>query len=264
MTGGALPKTSDAVADAVAWIMRDHTGYIGPDLGVGLHGCSVGVLTVGLDAPITLETPSHRKITARSFYAPARAAHRVVASEGGRILLLFAGSAGAPADRMDAAMQRHVGPFGVDHRGERGLITVCGRGGVDHEALQGITGPSSAERTADPRIEELIDEMRAHPSRIFRAEASAQRLGLSRSHFLHLFARHTGTTFRRYQQWSRVLHVVRGTTAGHDLTRCAADAGFASPSHLSDSFRQALGTTATTVFGSHIRFCFDDAPGRAA
>lgn len=74
-----------------------------------------------------------------------------------------------------------------------------------------------------------------------------------------MFAHHTGTTFRRYQQWSRVLHVVRGISAGHDLTRCAADAGFASPSHLSDSFRQNLGTTATTVFGSRIRFELDGA-----
>lgn len=61
--------------------------------------------------------------------------------------------------------------------------------------------------------------------------------GLSTSHFLHLFTQQTGTSFRRYRQWSRLLDVVRGLQAGHDLIRCAADAGFASPSQLSDSFR---------------------------
>ena len=69
-----------------------------------------------------------------------------------------------------------------------------------------------------------------------------------------LFAAHPGTTFRRYPQWGRLLHVVRGLDAGHDLTRCAADAGFASPSHLSDTFRRTLGTTATAVLGARVRF----------
>jgi AraC-like DNA-binding protein len=259
MVIGALPET----CDAMAWIRPGQVGYIGPDLGVGIHGAAVGVLTLGLDAPVTLETPEHGKITARSVYAPSRVAHRVLAPAGCRILLLFADSADAPSDRMAAAMQRHVGAIGLDHRAENWLIKKAGARGsdVDRGAFQNITGPlAAAGGAADPRIEELVEEIRTRPAQAFRAEASARRLGVSRSHFLHMFAHHTGTTFRRYQQWSRVLHVVRGISAGHDLTRCAADAGFASPSHLSDSFRQNLGTTATTVFGSQIRFDLEEAP----
>ena len=61
------------------------------------------------------------------------------------------------------------------------------------------------------------------------------------SHFLRLFGQHTGTTFRRYQQWARLLHAVRGMVAGHHLTSCATDAGFASPSHFSDTFHRTFG-----------------------
>ena len=261
---GALPET----CDALAWIRPGQVGYVGPDLGVGMHGAAVGVLTVGLDAPVTLETPGHGKATARSVYAPARVPHRVVAPEGCRILLLFIDSTDAPADRMAAAMQRRLGPIGLDHRAESWLIKKAGARDVDQAAFQNITGPTSSGRsgsgsnapTADPRIAELVEEIRAQPAQALRAEATARRLGLSRSHFLHMFAQHTGTTFRRYQQWSRLLHVVHGFSAGHDLTRCAADAGFASPSHLSDSFRQNLGMTATTVFTSRIRFELAAAP----
>ncbi len=45
--------------------------------------------------------------------------------------------------------------------------------------------------------------------------------------------------------------------AGHDLTRCAADAGFASPSHLSDTFHRTLGTSATAVLNFQVRFDLD-------
>jgi hypothetical protein len=52
--------------------------------------------------------------------------------------------------------------------------------------------------------------------------------------------------------------------AGHDLTRCAADASFASPSHLSDTFHRTLGTsataTATAVLNSQVRFDLDCQP----
>src|SRR5579859_709908 len=101
MAIGALPQTcgaADAPPAPVAWIRAGQAGYVGPDLGVDLHAASVGVLTVGLDAPLVVETGGHGTLLTRSVYAPARTAHRAVASEG-RILLLFSDS-GAPAAAM--------------------------------------------------------------------------------------------------------------------------------------------------------------------
>ncbi|MBR7835357.1 helix-turn-helix transcriptional regulator [Actinospica durhamensis] len=271
MTPAALPETCDAEPRALAWIRPGQVGYVGPDLGADLHAASVAVLTVGLDAPFTVQTGSRGSIITRSFYAPARIPHRVVAPAGGRILLLFNDSADAPADRLAASMRRRLGPYGLDHAREAALIEACADGGDPGELralLASASDPTSAsgerwmhrhtDGRTDRRIERLVAEIRADPAQPRRAAQSAQALGLDRSHFLHLFARQTGTSFRRYRQWCRVLHVVRGITAGHDLTRCAADAGFSSPSHLSDTFRQALGTTATTVFHSGVRFDLED------
>ncbi len=52
-----------------------------------------------------------------------------------------------------------------------------------------------------------------------------------------------GTSFRRYVQWARMIRVGRAYSAGHDLTRAAVDAGFAAPSHFSDTFRAMFGLT---------------------
>lgn len=238
----------------MAWIRPGQLGYIGPDLGVDLHATPVAVLSIGLDAPFTLETARHGATTVRSAYAPARTTHRVVAPEG-RILLLLIDPAGTPAGRLAAAMQRYTGPYGLDHRLEDEFVAACGHGG-DLDILRSLAGPP-APGTTDPRISRLVDDVRADPSRAFRAHETASRLGLSTSHFLRLFAQHTGTTFRRYQQWARLLHAVRGMVAGHDLTRCATDAGFASPSHFSDTFHRTFGLSPSALLSSRIQIDLD-------
>lgn len=234
----------------MAWIRPGQLGYIGPDLGVDLHATPVAVLSIGLDAPFTLETARHGATTVRSAYAPARTTHRVVAPEG-RILLLLIDPAGTPAGRLAAAMQRYTGPYGLDHRLEDELVAACGHGG-DLDILRSLAGPPAPGST-DRRISRLVDDVRADPSRAFRAHETASRLGLSTSHFLRLFAQHTGTTFRRYQQWARLLHAVRGMVAGHDLTRCATDAGFASPSHFSDTFHRTFGLSPSALLNSRVQ-----------
>ena len=43
-----------------------------------------------------------------------------------------------------------------------------------------------------------------------------------------------------------------------DLTRCAADAGFASPSHLSDTFHRTFGLSPTAaLLSSSVQFDLD-------
>ena len=90
----------------MVWVRRDHACYIGPDLGVDLHDAAVAVLSLGLDAPFTLETNGHDAITARSAFAPARALHRVIAP--GRILLLFIEPARRHTEFVAAAMGRFI------------------------------------------------------------------------------------------------------------------------------------------------------------
>lgn len=220
----------------MVWIRRDHVCYIGPDLGVDMHSAAVAVLSIGLDAPLTLETSGQGTIAARSVFAPARTPHRVIGPEG-RLLLFFVEPARRQTEFVAAAMQRFIGPYGVDHRREDELISA----GRAYAVERVVSIATLSTESTDQRIGRVAADIRADPCRVFRASAAASELGLSSSHFLRLFAQETGTTFRRYQQWARLLHAANRMLAGHDLTRCAVDAGFASLSHYSDTFHRTFG-----------------------
>jgi AraC-like DNA-binding protein len=235
------------------WIRRDHVCYIGPDLGVEIHQAAVAVLSVGLDAPLTIETPGHGAITAHSSYVPGRTFHRVIAPRG-RILLLFIAPSREQTEFVATAMRRFLGPYGFDHRREDELVAFAR--GYDIDRLLSVATTSAGE--TDPRVSHVTADIKADPRRVFRANTTASELGLSPSHFLRLFAKETGTTFRRYQQWARLLQAARGMLAGHDLTRCAVDAGFASLSHYSDTFHRTFGIApSAALIKSSVRLYVD-------
>jgi AraC-like DNA-binding protein len=73
------------------------------------------------------------------------------------------------------------------------------------------------------------------------AERLAAEIGLSVSTFLRLFRAETGTTFRRYRLWTRMLRVATLLERWPDLSTAAVEAGFASPSHFSSAFHAMFG-----------------------
>ncbi len=236
----------------MVWLRPGHVGYIGPELGVDLHSVSVAVLSVGLDGPFVLETAAHGQVRTGSSFAPARASHRVV-TPGRWILLLFVDPAGTPATGIAEEMTATAGPYGLAHRRERQLVELCRADDVDPDRIfaQAIAGPAPV---ADPRIEWAAAAIRRNPDHTFRADTIAANLGLSTTHFLRLFAQRSGTTFRGYQRWTRVVHALQDAAAGRDLTRSATDAGFATPSHFSETFHHMFGLSATALLRSGIRF----------
>ncbi len=51
-----------------------------------------------------------------------------------------------------------------------------------------------------------------------------------------------------------MISAVTNAITGHDLTRSAIDAGFATPSHFSESFREMVGLPATEMLHAGIHF----------
>ncbi|MEV4235610.1 MULTISPECIES: AraC family transcriptional regulator [unclassified Nocardia] len=252
MTVGALSEICGPAISPMVWLRPGHVGYIGPELGVDPHSVSVAVLSVGLHGPFILETAAHGDVRTGSSFAPAHSVHRVLAP-GEWILLLFVDPAGAPATAIADEMTVTTGPYGLGHRREQELVELCRGDDVDPDQ---IFARASAGRApiADPRIERVATAIRRDPNRTFRADAVAANLGLSTPHFLRLFAQRSGTTFRGYQRWARVIHALRDAADGRDLTRCATDAGFATPSHFSETFHRMFGLSATALLRSGIRF----------
>jgi AraC-like DNA-binding protein len=232
----------------VLWIRPRHAGYIGPELDVGMHETPIACLGVGLDGPFVFETTGHGEITARSVFTPARVRHRIVTD--GWIMLLSAEPGGTAAIALGGSMRKTVGPFGFDSQYEGALIGAASDGVAEIDRLLSELAPPP--QPIDPRVARILREIRTDPAQHARAVDAATAVQMSKSHFLHLFAACTGTTLRRYQQWARLRIVGSGLDAGHDLTRCAADAGFASPSHLSETFRRTFGLSLTALLASQV------------
>jgi len=213
-----------------------------------MHETPVASVGVGLDGPFIFETAGHGEITARSVFTPARVRHRIVTD--GWIMLLSAEPGGSAAIALAGSMRKSVGPFGFDSRYEDGLVAAASDGVARIDQLLSELAPP--QQPIDPRIAQILREIRSDPARHARAADAATAVQMSTSYFLHVFAACTGITSRRYQQWARLRIVGAGLNAGHDLTRCAADAGFASPSHLSETFRRTFGLSLSALLASQV------------
>ncbi len=118
------------------------------------------------------------------------------------------------------------------------------------EALFGAPLP---RRHIEPRIESVVDRIKANPCDQFPAEECAADLGLSFSRFLHLFRDETGTTFRRFRAWKRARSLLQYVNLDANLTDVALEVGYPDASHFSHSIRQIYGLKPKDIFAGSRR-----------
>lgn len=253
MTSPALPET--CTVPGVLWVSPATALYLGPALGLAAHSTSVHCLVVGVDGPVEVHVGSER-VTARTVLVPPRTVHRVVADPGTRILFCYSDATASRARDL-AALVAGPGPFGTDHRAEAELLRLCHDGPPDGAAL--VAAAFGAAEPPEPRIRRTVERVRSDPVGC-SATSLARAEHVSTPYLLRLFGRETGTSFRRYRLWVRMLRAAESIAGGADLTRAAADAGFASSSHFSDSFLAMFGLSATALFGTGARLVIADSP----
>ncbi|MFF3224582.1 helix-turn-helix domain-containing protein [Nocardia suismassiliense] len=249
MDHGALPETR-CTAPATLWLWPGHAVYRGPSLRLDAHSGSVHCLAVGLDAPFIVHGEGLR-ISTRSALIPPRMTHRLVA-EGELMLFCYLDPSSARARTCGDRMTTHTGGIGITHRDEHNLMALAAHPAFDPVAAVGIAC-GIRELPIDPRIAAATATIRAHPAHSNSADELAAQAHLSTSRFLHLFAVHAGTSFRRYRIWARMLSVGSAIAKGMDFTRASSDAGFSSPSHFSDTFHAMCGLAPSTLLGSGTR-----------
>ncbi|WP_236808758.1 helix-turn-helix transcriptional regulator [Amycolatopsis albispora] len=243
MTDVVLPET----CCAVVWAGPGRAAYLGPSLRLRAHSGSVHCFALGIDEPFTVLAggAEHR---VRSALIPARTRSQVVAS--GRMLFLYRDpSASWLADirtRMTPAGTLHIG-----HRDEAALVREVHGGRLP----VGVLGPALVP--SDARVRAALELVGTDPGGRLSAADVAAAVHLSVSRFQHLFTAQTGTSFRRYRLWARMQHVAAAVSRGESLTRAAADAGFASPGHFSDSFRDMFGLSASRLLAPGTRLRVD-------
>ncbi|WP_084727245.1 AraC family transcriptional regulator [Rhodococcoides yunnanense] len=237
--------------DPVLWLWEGQAVYLGPSLKLDFHTGSVLCFAVGVDAPFTVLDERSGRWTVRSATVGPRTMHRID-SHGERMLFGYfdpgASRARAIVDRMTV---RHGG-ICLTHDAEADVLRLTGADEPDpREMLSCVSGPESG--CVDERIVDAMERLRAKPGAMIAAPELAAAVNLSTSRFLHLFSAETGTSFRRYRLWARMLHVGAAVADGSDLTTASAEAGFASPSHFSDSFRAMFGLSAAALLAGGTR-----------
>jgi AraC-like DNA-binding protein len=118
--------------------------------------------------------------------------------------------------------------------------------------VHSLAGTAAAEP-----LDARIAAVRAHvernvASKLSLAEA-AREVHLSPGRLRHLFMEQTGTTFRAYVVWQRLLRACALMMEGASWTDAAHAVGFADSAHLSRSFRRMFGVSPAGI----VR---DDAP----
>ncbi|MFI1500575.1 helix-turn-helix domain-containing protein [Streptomyces platensis] len=239
MTDAALSPTCCREPYARLSLWPGRARYSGPSLELDMHSGSVTCLGVGEEVEFTIETAADgRRRTARSALIRPRVAHRIDA-HGGRMTFCYFEPGSATERACREALGAGEEPVTVSATAELDLVRrLC-------------AAPGRAERPdIDPRIRAAVRRLLQEPQLPDGAAEYAAAAGLSRSRFLHLFRAETGTSFRRYRMWARMLRAGRALRDFGTLTAAAAEAGFASPSHLSSSFHATFGVRPSRVLGA--------------
>jgi AraC-like DNA-binding protein len=243
--GPALSRISSAPR---LWVAPGHAVYVGPSLKLETHVGSVACLALGLDGTFGVEVAGRKVTGLRSALIPPRVPNKITA-DGQAMAFCYLDPATAGAEACRAQMKTDD-PIASDHQNEDALLdlAVHGRGS---ELVQAATTCRMPEPT-DPRIVAATRTLHSPGGIETPAETLARHAGVSLSRFLHLFVEQTGTGVRCYRRWARMILVAEVIARGGDLTRAAADAGFATPSHFSSSFRRMFGLTPSRLMGNGI------------
>lgn len=244
MGSSALSET----CGPVLWLGGAGMVFLGRSPGLDRHSGAVPCLVVGLDGPVAVCSGSLTSV-ARSVLVPARVPHHLDA-RGGRIVSWYLDPASPAAASCAAAMRGRRGDLQFEHGAEPELVALGRRitAGPDSSEVDrwlDRAGPAVADAGVADDIAALAATILDDPTGPWSAAAGARWTGRGETAFLRSFAAQTGTSFRRYRLWARTLSAIRVLAAGSNLTRAAADAGFATPSHLSSTVHNLFGLAPT-------------------
>lgn len=97
------------------------------------------------------------------------------------------------------------------------------------------------ESQYDPKIRRVLSYINENLGGELRVEQLAERVYLSKYHFMRLFKAQTGSSVHAYVRQKRLLHAARLIRAGMPAAKAAAESGFGDYSAFHRAFRESFG-----------------------
>ena len=101
----------------------------------------------------------------------------------------------------------------------------------------------AADRAVDEKIGQTLSYINENLTADLSIDTLADRVFLSRYHFMRLFKEQTGSTVHQYVRQKRLLYAARLIREGVPAVRAAGDAGFNDYSVFHRAFRSSFGIT---------------------
>ncbi len=234
------------------------TCYVGSPGNLPFHGSYPVRVVIGIDNPLQVQFAGHpNPILAPAIAIAGNTPHQLVGEHPDRMALWL-----DPASDEGQFVARQI----LGHRAYQVLPTPLANE-LRRLARTALHRPQSAEfgslllltalhemgfderrpRRIDRRLEEARDAILTDPSQPWSIEDLAQQSKLSPRHFRHLFSMETGSSFKRFIQWARIIHTTQSFDPEIPLSTAAANGGFADLSHYTRTFRQLVGIPPSQV-----------------
>ena len=101
--------------------------------------------------------------------------------------------------------------------------------------------PGDAASRYDPKIQQVLSYINENFRSELTVDALAERVFLSKYHFMRLFKAQTGTTVYAYVRQKRLMNASRLIREGVPAQKAAADSGFGDYSAFHRAFRESFG-----------------------
>ncbi|HBO2348948.1 helix-turn-helix domain-containing protein [Pseudomonas aeruginosa] len=224
--------------DTVRWAGH---AWVGPGIGIfhgraghqDWHHHQAHQISVGLDSPVSVETPLGIQ-TGAAIFIPAGLQHQLSAN---RVLSIY-------LDALSDEARALCGTEGVIVIAPTDVVAIIDvLRETGHTALQVRAGVRQALRLPDPpipdpRLTKVTEAL--HRGQMGREEMAAL-VHLSPTRFSHWFVEQTGLPLRSYAKWLRLTQALQHLAKGGLLTEAAHEAGFSDSAHFSRTFRTLLG-----------------------
>ena len=106
-----------------------------------------------------------------------------------------------------------------------------------------VSASGAPEIPQDPKIAQVLSFINENLGRELTVDMLAERVFLSRYHFMRLFKAQTGTTVHAYVRQKRLLTAARLIREGVPAGQAAAECGFNDYSAFSRAFRESFGVS---------------------